>query len=105
MSGSQALFSAAVRLDELPRHTLAYEAGTALEALEQTHDAARDTAAQKGFDASLVDAVWGDAAARLRAGPEDDLFRAAADAASLLYTAAWLLDTPEANGPEIELML
>jgi len=91
-SDSGALFRAATKLDESPAELLNGGAAEALRALEQCEAEANAAASSQGVEPSAVDALWERAGARLRNVPaQDDLFPAAAEAASLLYAAAWVL--------------
>lgn len=89
---SGALFSAAERLDESPTELLNGGAAKALQILEACTAKAKTAASDGGVEPAAVDALWERAGARLRKMPEpDELFSAAAEAASLLYAAAWVL--------------
>jgi hypothetical protein len=95
-SQSADLFSVAVRLDESPVELLNGGAAEALKALDAASPEA--VASERGIDTSEVEALWARAGARLREVPgQDELFPAAAEAATLLYAAAWLLDSDEAT--------
>lgn len=92
------LFSAAERLDESPNELLNGGAADALRALEASTKEAESVAQKRGIELSTVNALWERAGARLRAEPEPDaVFAAAADAAVLLYAAAWMLDSESAT--------
>jgi hypothetical protein len=92
LSDSGALFRAATKLDESPAELLNGGAAEALQVLEQCEAEAAAAAASQGVESSAVDALWERAGARLQKLPEqDELFPAAAEAASLLYAAAWVL--------------
>ena len=96
------LFSAAARLDESPIDLLNGGAIAALQALEDSMPKAEAVATERGIDPSAIAALWGRAGARLRATPADDaIFAAAADAAVLLYAAAWVLDSDSASTEDL----
>jgi hypothetical protein len=82
------LFGVAVRLDETPTELLNGGAADALRALAAiTPDS---VATLHGIEITEVRALWDRAGARLRETPgSDQLFPAAAEAATLLYAAAW----------------
>ncbi len=82
------LFNVAVRLDESPTELLNGGAADALHALDAI--APDSVASLRGIEVTEVEALWDRAGARLRTMPAPaDLFPAAAEAATLLYAAAW----------------
>jgi hypothetical protein len=88
------LFLAAERLDESPIELLNGGAADALRALDASASEAEAVAGERGIELSTVNALWERAGARLRAVPDPDaVFAVAADAAVLLYAAAWVLDS------------
>lgn len=92
------LYTAAARLDESPTELLNGGAVDALSALEASAPDAEAVASARGIEQSDVSALWDRAGTRLRALPgSNDLFPAAAEAATLLYAAAWVLDSGSAT--------
>jgi hypothetical protein len=100
------LFEAAERLDESPIELLNGGAHDALHALSRSSADAEAAANERGLDTAAVAALWQRADARLRATPPADaVFAAAADAASLLYAAAWVLDSDAVTTEEVLYLL
>lgn len=99
------LFSVAVRLDECPTELLNGGAAEALRAL----DAAASEAMAPGRSGSVtaeVRALWERAGTRLREVPESSqLFPAAAEAATLLYAAAWVLDSDSVTAEDLHTLM
>lgn len=93
------LYAAAERLDESPVELTNGGAADALRALEASAADAEVVAAERGIDVAAVQALWERAGARLRAVPADAdaVFVAAADAAALLYSAAWIFNSDAAT--------
>lgn len=105
-SDSGALFRAATRLDETPAELLNGGADEALQALEQCEAEANAAASSQGVEPSAVDALWERAGARLRKVPEqDELYPAAAEAASLLYAAAWVLHSDAVTTEDLQALM
>jgi hypothetical protein len=83
------LYRVAMRLDESPEELLNGGAITALHALDALPPEA--AASKSGVEVAEVKALWDRAGARLREVPgSDELYPAAAEAANLLYAAAWV---------------
>jgi hypothetical protein len=90
------LFSVAQMLDETPVELLNGGAADALRALAATAAEAEEVARTRGIELDAVHELWARANACLQDVPQlDGLYPAAAEAAALLYTAAWVLDSPE----------
>jgi hypothetical protein len=94
---SDALFRAAQRLDETPVALLNGGASDALRALEDAAPEMKAVAQSRSIDALAMNELWERAEGRLRDVPEDAVFDAAAEAASLLYTAAWVMGSESAT--------
>jgi hypothetical protein len=98
------LFAVAVRLDECPVELLNGGAADALRALAAV--APEVVASQRGIEVMEVKALWEQAAVRLRDVPApDQLFPAAAEAASLLYAAAWATNCDSATSEGLQALL
>lgn len=98
------LLSVAVRLDECPTELLNGGATEALRAL----DAAAPEAASghSGTVTEEIRALWERAGIRLREVPEPgQLFPAAAEAATLLYAAAWALDSESVTAEDLHILM
>jgi hypothetical protein len=90
------LFSVAVRIDECPTELLNGGAAEALRALDAL--APDSVATLRGIEVTEVKALWDRAGACLRQTPApDELFPAAAEAATLLYAAAWVASSESAT--------
>jgi hypothetical protein len=101
-ANSSALFSAAQRLDESPMAMLNGGASDALRALDAAAPEAEGIALARGIDTSVLNELWERAGARLREVPgPDGVFEAAAEAASLLYTAAWVFGSDSATTEDL----
>ena len=106
MTTGSALFRAAQRLDETPMAMLNGGASDALEALTAAAPESEAIAQARDIDISVVHELWERADARLRAVPEPDaVFLAAAEAASLLYTAAWVIESDSATTEDLKEVL
>lgn len=102
-SCSADLLTAAERLDESPEELLNGGAIAALQALETCQTDIEAVAAAHGVDATTLNALWERAGARLRETPPlEDLFPAAADAAALLYSAAWVLVAESVTAEDLQ---
>jgi len=102
MTHAAELFEAAVTLDESPDDLLNGGAAAGLQALRASAPVASAIAAEKELDPVIVDELWGRAVSRLTEMPApDELFAAAAEAASLLYTAAWMLEAGEPTADDV----
>jgi hypothetical protein len=98
------LFSVAVRLDESPEELLNGGATTALHTLDAFSPEA--AASKAGIGVADVKALWDRAGARLREVPEpDELYPAAAEAANLLYAAAWVVNSESATSEDLQAFL
>lgn len=99
---SAALFRVAQRLDESPTAMLNGGASDALRALEEAAPETEAVARARCIDSSALDDLWQRAGDRLRDVPEPDaVFEAAAEAASLLYTAAWIFASDAATDEDL----
>ncbi len=100
------LFGVAERLDESPTELLNGGATEGLRALAASESQARALATTRGLDVDTVRALWERAGARLREQPEvDALYPAAAEAAALLYTAAWVIDADSATDDDVRALM
>ncbi|MBN1609249.1 MAG: hypothetical protein JW940_21645 [Polyangiaceae bacterium] len=100
------LFEAAERLDESPREMLNGGATDALEVLEASATDIAAAAQIRGIETADVDALLDRTASRLRTLPgEDGVFPAAAEAATLLYATAWVLDSETANAEDLRALM
>jgi hypothetical protein len=105
-SCSADLLTAAERLDESPEELLNGGATAALQALESCRTDVEAVAAAHGVDFPTLDALWERASARLRETPPlEQLFPAAADAAALLYSAAWVLRAESVTTEDLQSMI
>lgn len=102
-SYAAALFQAAERLDETPEELLNGGARDALRVLADSVQERDSTAIARGIDKATVSALWDRADALLRSTPssEDELFPTAADAAVVLYGAAWVLGSDSVRREDI----
>lgn len=98
------LYSVAVRLDESPEELLNGGAAQALHALDAFPP---ETAASKsGVAVAEVTALWDRAGERLRDLPApDELYPAAAEAASLLYAAAWVVGSDSVMSEDLQALM
>ena len=102
MTRSSDLWHVAERLDESPMELLNGGAAEALSVLKASASEAEAVASERGIELATVTELWERADARLREVPEPDaVFAAAADAASLLYTAAWVMESDSATTDEL----
>lgn len=100
------LLGAAVTLDESPKDLLNGGASAGLRALRASASAANATAAEHELDPAVVDELWARAISRLTEIPASEkLFAAAAEAANLLYTAAWVLEAGELTADEVRALI
>jgi hypothetical protein len=77
-------------------------ASDALEALEAAASETAEVARGRGIDGAALDELWARTDARLREVPEQDaIYPAAAEAASLLYTAAWVISSEDATTEQL----
>jgi hypothetical protein len=105
-SCSADLLTAAERLDESPEELLNGGAIAALQALESCQTDIEVVAAAHGIDLPALNALWEHARARLRETPTpEQLFPAAADAAALLYSAAWVLRAESVTTEDLQSMI
>ncbi|HMJ36764.1 MAG TPA: hypothetical protein VK501_22865 [Baekduia sp.] len=105
-SCSADLLTAAERLDESPEELLNGGATAALQALESCQPDIEALAAAHGIDFPALNALWERASVRLRETPTpEELFPAAADAAGLLYAAAWVLRAESVTTDDLQSML
>jgi hypothetical protein len=106
MTPSSDLYRVAERLDESPMELLNSGAADALRALDASAPQTEVVAAERDIDPSAMNQLWERAELRLRETPgPDEVFSAAAEAASLLYTAAWVLESESANTEDIRSLL
>ena len=107
MTASSAdLLRVAERLDEWPMELLNGGAVDALSALDASAPEVQAVANTRGIELSTVNALWERAAARVREVPEpDEVFAAAAEAAGLLYAAAWVMDSDSATTQDLRDLL
>jgi hypothetical protein len=105
-SCSADLLTAAERLDESPEELLNGGAIAALQALESCQPDIEAVAAAHGVDLPSLNALWERASARLRETPPlEQLFPAAAEAAVLLYSAAWVLRAESVTTEDLQSMI
>jgi hypothetical protein len=98
------LYRVAVRLDESPEELLNGGAAEALRVLNSVPP--EDVATARGFEVAEVKALWDRADARLREIPgPDELFPAAAEAATLLYAAAWAANSGAATAEGVRALM
>lgn len=98
------LFSVAVRLDESPIELLNGGAADALCALDAV--APEAVASLRGIEVTEVKALWDRASARLRELPApDQLFPAAAEAATFLYAAAWAVGSDSVTSEDLRVLM
>jgi hypothetical protein len=106
MSASADLFNAAVVLDESPVEMLNGGAAEGLRALEASAGLGAELAVRRNVDPDAIHSLWDRAATALRRSPDgDELFPTAADAAVLLYAAAWFLGADDATTAQREQLL
>jgi hypothetical protein len=100
------LFTAAERLDESPEEMLNGGATAALRTLESCQPDIEAVALSRSVDVTELNALWKRADARLRETPSpEELFPAAADAAALLYAAAWVLHADSVTTADLRSVL
>lgn len=100
------LYRVAERLDESPTELLNGGAADALRALDASAPETEAIARTRGIELSTMHALWERAGTRLREIPEPDaVFSAAAEAAALLYTAAWVLESDSATTEDLKAVL
>ena len=97
------LFKAAERLDEKPEELRNGGASDALRVLADSVEERDSTAMARGIDKATVSALWDRADALLRSAPSSDaeLFPTAANAAVVLYGAAWVLGSDSVGREDI----
>jgi predicted xylose isomerase-like sugar epimerase len=107
MTASSAdLFRVAERLDESPTELLNGGATDALRLLDASASEIEAVARTRGIELSTINALWERAGVCLREVPEADaVFSAAANAATLLYTAAWVLESDSATTEDLKALL
>ena len=102
MADPAELLRVAERLDDSPTELLNGGAAEALRALSHSSTEIEEIARARGIEISAVNELWERASQRLRDVPdEEEVFPAAAEAASLLYTAAWVLQSDSASSKDI----
>lgn len=100
------LFNAAERLDESPMEILNGGAADALRVLDSSASEIATAAETCGIHDSYVDALLERAGSRLREVPEPvDVYPAAAEAATLLYAAAWVLKGDDVTAEHLKDLL
>ena len=100
------LLRVAERLDDFPMALLNGGASEALQALAASESEGETVATSRGIDPATVNELWQRADACLRQTPEDDaVFSTAAEAASLLYAAAWVLESDSATTEDVRDLL
>ena len=100
------LFSVAARLDESPTEILNGGAVDALSALAASAQQAEAAASARGIELATVSALWERAGIRLRELPDaNEMFPAAAEAATLLYAAAWVLDSDSVTAEGLQALM
>lgn len=106
MSASADLFNAALVLDESPITMLNGGAAVGLRALEASAGLGEELAVRRNVDPDAIHTLWARAATVLRRTPDaDELFPTAADAAVLLYAAAWFLEADDVTTAQLEQLL
>ena len=101
-----ALLRVAELLDDSPLELLNGGAAAALGALEESSPHVQGIAEARGIEPAVVTELWERANERLRNMPAaDDVFAASAEAASLLYTAAWVLESDSATTEDVRAVL
>ncbi len=98
------LYRVAVRLDESPEELLN---GGALEGLRVLGTISpEDVASERGIEVGEVQALWDRAGACLSEMPApDELYPAAAEAATLLYGAAWVAGSESATVEDLRALI
>jgi hypothetical protein len=103
---SSSLFHAAQRLDESPLAILNGGASDALDALEAAAPETAAAAEARGIEVAVMNELWSRADARLREVPQGEaVYEAAAEAASLLYMAAWAIGSDSATTEQLREVL
>jgi hypothetical protein len=98
------LYRLAVRLDEEPEELLNGGASEGLRVLSAISPEA--VASERGIEVGEVKALWDRAGARLSAMPEPaELYPAAAEAATLLYGAAWVAGSASATVEDVRALI
>jgi hypothetical protein len=98
------LYQVAARLDESPEELLNGGAAEALRALNAVSPEV--VASQRGIAVIEVKALWDRAGARLGQTPgPDELYPAAAEAATLLYGAAWVANSDAATVDDVRAII
>jgi hypothetical protein len=101
------LLRVAKRLDDFPMSLLNGGSSDASRALAASEPEAEAIAASRGIDCATVRQLWDRADVCLRETPGDDdaVFSRAAELASLLYTAAWMLESSSATTDDLTALL
>ena len=100
------LHSVAERLDETPTEILNGGSLDALNALAATAPTVAAVASARGIDTATVSALWERTGTRLRQLPDaNELFPAAAEAATLLHAAAWVMDSESATAEGLRTLM
>jgi hypothetical protein len=98
------LYRVAVRLDESPEELLNGGASEGVRVLDAISPEA--VASERGIEVAAIKELWDRAGARLTAVPEpDELYPAAAEAASLLYGAAWVVGSASATAEDVRAII
>jgi hypothetical protein len=98
------LYRVAVRLDEEPEELLNGGASEGLRVLGTISPEV--VASERGIDLADVKALWDRAGARLSEVPApDELYPAAAEAATLLYGAAWIAGSDSATAEDVRALI
>ncbi|MGA9762390.1 MAG: hypothetical protein WBQ14_08210 [Gaiellaceae bacterium] len=101
------LLRVARRLDDFPMGLLNGGASDASRALAASESEAEAVAVSRGIDCATVRGLWERADVCLRETPRDDdaVFSRAAELASLLYTAGWMLESSSATTDDLKALL
>lgn len=103
---SSELQRVAETLDESPTELLNGGAAEGLRALNAATSELQGIADARGLELSTVNELWERASVRLSDVPDEAaLFPAAAEAAGLLYTAAWLMESEAATTEDVRDLL
>lgn len=102
MPDSAQLFVVAETLDESPAELLNGAASAGLHALDATAGEIAALASARGLDATSLEDLWSRAQHRLTEMPNPaDVYEAAAEAATLLYAAAWVVESDSVTVEEL----
>ncbi|HEY3864544.1 MAG TPA: hypothetical protein VGL54_00485 [Solirubrobacteraceae bacterium] len=100
------LYTVAARLDESPTEIMNGGAVAGLNALAVSAQAAEAAASAHGIEPTTVTALWERAGVRLRELPDaNEMFPAAAEAATLLYAAAWVFDSDSVTAEGLQALM